>query len=111
MRKIKPHLHRMCLLSYGNSCLAASCPILSDLSSTHVVLSLYLVLLSALIYVVDSSDKDRLVESYNELSKLLQEKELKDASLLIFANKQVCTIVLQIGHLFLPCLAHLRDKC
>ena len=51
-------------------------------------ISCYLV--SALIYVVDSTDPpERLTQSYNELAKLLQEKELKDASLLIFANKQV----------------------
>ena len=43
----------------------------------------------ALIYVVDSSNKERLSESNSELAKLLQEKELKDASLLIFASKQV----------------------
>lgn len=42
----------------------------------------------AVIFVVDSSDRDRLAESCNELAKLVQEKELKEASLLIFANKQ-----------------------
>ncbi|XP_014784130.1 E3 ubiquitin-protein ligase TRIM23 [Octopus bimaculoides] len=42
----------------------------------------------AVIYVVDSSNKDRLQEAYNELAKLVQEKELREASLLIFANKQ-----------------------
>ena len=45
--------------------------------------------LAALIFVVDSSNRERLTEAYNELSKLLQEKELKDAALLILANKQV----------------------
>ena len=45
--------------------------------------------ISALIYVVDSTNRDRIAEAYNELAKLLQEKELKEASLLIFANKQV----------------------
>jgi len=42
----------------------------------------------ALIYVVDSSNIARMTEAYNELAKLLQEKELKEASLLILANKQ-----------------------
>ncbi|XP_048755798.1 E3 ubiquitin-protein ligase TRIM23-like [Ostrea edulis] len=42
----------------------------------------------AVIFVVDSSNTDRLAESFNELAKLVQEKELKEASLLIFANKQ-----------------------
>ena len=45
--------------------------------------------ISAVIFVLDSSNKDRLQEAYNELAKLVQEKELKEASLLIFANKQV----------------------
>jgi len=44
---------------------------------------------SALVFVVDSSDRDRMNEAFNELAKLLQEKELQGASLLIFANKQV----------------------
>ena len=43
-----------------------------------------------MIFVLDSSNKERLQEAYNELAKLVQEKELKEASLLIFANKQVC---------------------
>ena len=42
-----------------------------------------------MIFVVDSSNRDRLDESQGELVKLVHEKELKDASLLIFANKQV----------------------
>ena len=45
--------------------------------------------ISAVIFVLDSNNKDRLQEAYNELAKLVQEKELKEASLLIFANKQV----------------------
>lgn len=42
----------------------------------------------ALVFVVDSADADRLEESYDELSMLMSEKQLKDAVLLIFANKQ-----------------------
>ena len=42
----------------------------------------------AVIFVLDASDQKRLLESKNELVKLLSEKELKDASLLILANKQ-----------------------
>jgi len=41
------------------------------------------------VFVIDSSDQQRLLESSNELSKLMTEKELKDAALLILANKQV----------------------
>jgi len=49
------------------------------------------------IFVVDSADKDRLesktkdssgTSAYDELSRLLGEDELKDAALLVFANKQ-----------------------
>ncbi|KAL4235773.1 E3 ubiquitin-protein ligase trim23 [Mactra antiquata] len=42
----------------------------------------------AVIYVIDSHNHDRLKETQNALVKLVQEKELKDASLLIFATKQ-----------------------
>ncbi|KAK7495901.1 hypothetical protein BaRGS_00012891 [Batillaria attramentaria] len=42
----------------------------------------------AVIFVLDTSNRERLTEAQNELVKLVQEKELKEASLLIFANKQ-----------------------
>uniref|UniRef100_A0A1B6M1U5 RING-type E3 ubiquitin transferase n=1 Tax=Graphocephala atropunctata TaxID=36148 RepID=A0A1B6M1U5_9HEMI len=42
----------------------------------------------AVVFVIDSADKQRLPEALSELSKLMSEKELKDAALLIFANKQ-----------------------
>uniref|UniRef100_A0A0A9XQF0 RING-type E3 ubiquitin transferase n=1 Tax=Lygus hesperus TaxID=30085 RepID=A0A0A9XQF0_LYGHE len=42
----------------------------------------------AVVFVVDSSDKDRLVEAALELSKLVAEKDLKEAALLILVNKQ-----------------------
>ncbi|KAM8750402.1 ADP-ribosylation factor 4-like [Sparus aurata] len=41
-----------------------------------------------LIFVVDSNDRERVEESKDELTKMLQEDELRDAVLLIFANKQ-----------------------
>jgi small GTP-binding protein len=41
-----------------------------------------------LIFVVDSNDRERVAEAQDELSKMLQEDELRDAVLLIFANKQ-----------------------
>lgn len=40
-----------------------------------------------LIFVVDSNDQERLSEAKDELSKMLQEDELRDALLLVFANK------------------------
>lgn len=41
-----------------------------------------------LIFVVDSNDRERVEEARDELSKMLQEDELRDACLLIFSNKQ-----------------------
>jgi len=41
-----------------------------------------------LIFVVDSNDKERVSESKEELHKMLEEDELRDACLLVFANKQ-----------------------
>jgi ADP-ribosylation factor-like protein 1 len=40
------------------------------------------------IYVVDSSDSERLAISKDELMSMLNEEELKKAALLVFANKQ-----------------------
>ena len=41
----------------------------------------------ALIFVVDSSDRERIELAKNELHKLLSEEELKDAVVLVLANK------------------------
>uniref|UniRef100_A0A7S2ZI95 ADP-ribosylation factor n=1 Tax=Rhodosorus marinus TaxID=101924 RepID=A0A7S2ZI95_9RHOD len=41
-----------------------------------------------LIFVVDSNDRDRVVEAREELKKMLFEEELRDATILVFANKQ-----------------------
>lgn len=41
-----------------------------------------------LIFVVDSNDRDRISESKEELMRMLSEDELRNAVLLIFANKQ-----------------------
>ncbi|KAK4404523.1 ADP-ribosylation factor 1 [Sesamum angolense] len=42
----------------------------------------------AIIYVVDSSDTDRLVVAKEEFHAILEEEELKGAVVLLFANKQ-----------------------
>jgi len=42
----------------------------------------------AIIYVVDSSDVERIGTSSEEFHALLEEEELKDSILLVFANKQ-----------------------
>jgi GTPase SAR1 family protein len=45
--------------------------------------------ISGLIFVVDSNDRERVGEAREELMRMLNEDELRDAVLLIFANKQV----------------------
>lgn len=41
-----------------------------------------------LIFVVDSNDRERAEEAQEELCKMLQEDDLREAALLVFANKQ-----------------------
>lgn len=41
-----------------------------------------------IIFVVDSNDRERIGEARDELFRMLNEDELRDAALLIFANKQ-----------------------
>merc|ERR1712078_877325 len=41
-----------------------------------------------LIFVVDSNDRDRIEDAREELSQMLQEDEMRDAVLLVLANKQ-----------------------
>jgi hypothetical protein len=53
---------------------------------------------------MDAANRERLPEAHSELVKLLSEKELKDASLLILANKQVSCIF------FIPSLAVLWNQ-
>ncbi len=42
----------------------------------------------AIIFVVDSADVERLAIAKQELSAMLEEEELKESILLVFANKQ-----------------------
>ncbi|KAL8648480.1 MAG: hypothetical protein Q9210_004965 [Variospora velana] len=52
-----------------------------------------------IIFVVDSNDRDRVVEAREELQRMLNEDELRDALLLVFANKQdlpVCLATLRM---------------
>jgi len=51
------------------------------------------------VFVIDSSNHDRLAEAHSELAKLMSEKELKDASLLILANKQVYNRLLKMSEI------------
>jgi len=41
-----------------------------------------------LIFVVDSNDRDRVEDAREELDKMLNEDEMRDAVVLVFANKQ-----------------------
>lgn len=64
-----------------------------------------------LIFVVDSNDRERIAESKEELAKMLQEDELKDAALLVFANKQDLPNALSVGELTDKLeLSNLRSK-
>jgi len=49
-----------------------------------------------IIFVVDSNDRDRVVEAREELQRMLNEDELRDAILLVFANKQDLPVCLNI---------------
>ena len=44
--------------------------------------------MQAIIYVVDSSDIDRLTTSREEFHAMLEEEELRNALVLVYANKQ-----------------------
>ena len=41
-----------------------------------------------MIFVVDSNDRERIAEARDELNRMLAEDELRDAVVLVFANKQ-----------------------
>merc|ERR1711985_217649 len=43
---------------------------------------------SGAIFIIDSSDRDRIDDAREELFKMLDNDEMKDAALLVFANKQ-----------------------
>ena len=45
-------------------------------------------ILIGIIFVVDSNDRERIPEAREELQRMLNEDELRDAILLVFANKQ-----------------------
>lgn len=43
--------------------------------------------------MVDSNDRERVEEARDELLRMLNEEELRDAKLLVFANKQVMVLI------------------
>ncbi|KAJ2591458.1 Arf GTPase arf1 [Coemansia sp. RSA 1722] len=66
-----------------------------------------------IIFVVDSNDRDRMVEARDELQRMLGEDELRDAKLLVFANKQDLPNAMNAQDitekLGLTTMAHTRD--
>ena len=48
--------------------------------------------MQAIIYVVDSSDTERIGTSAEEFHAILDEEELRDALILVYANKQACSL-------------------
>lgn len=62
------------------------------LSFSYTVALIFFITISSglgLIFVVDSNDRERCLEAREELCRMLNEDELRDAVLLVFANKQV----------------------
>lgn len=55
-----------------------------------------LMIVAGLIFVVDSNDRERVGEAREELMRMLAEDELRDAVLLVFANKQACDELLSV---------------
>lgn len=55
-----------------------------------------------LIFVVDSNDRDRVDAARDELHRMLNEDELRESILLVFANKQVSMHVTRGRHVHLP---------
>ena len=75
--KIRP-LWRHCSFSASSSLTTfAQPPIKSDFQTTQ-----------GIIFVIDSNDRERVSEAREELQRMLNEDELRDALLLVFANKQ-----------------------
>lgn len=57
-----------------------------------------------LIFVVDSNDRERVNEGREELMRMLAEDELREAVLLVFANKQVLTAFSWLRALLSSCM-------
>ena len=50
---------------------------------------------------MDSNDRERVQEAKEELNRMLAEDELREAVLLVFANKQVGPVLLPFTHILL----------
>ena len=60
----------------------------------YCIYIIFVLSILGLIFVVDSNDRERAGEAREELNRMLSEDELRDAVLLVFANKQVKTMAL-----------------
>ncbi len=65
--------------------------IFSHFCHSYQSINLLLFFRLGLIFVVDSNDRERVNEGREELMRMLAEDELREAVLLVFANKQVLT--------------------
>jgi ADP-ribosylation factor protein 1 len=54
---------------------------------------------NGVIFVVDSNDRERIKEAHEELHKMLAEDELRDAALLVLANKQDLPLAMSIAEM------------
>lgn len=67
------------------------CSILQDVGGQDKIRPLwrhYYTGTQGLIFVVDCADRDRVDEARQELHRIINDREMKDAIILIFANKQ-----------------------
>lgn len=55
--------------------------------------------INAIIYVVDSNDRERLPEARDELHKMLEDDQLRNVAVLVFANKQDLPNAMKAGDL------------
>lgn len=55
-----------------------------------------------LVFVVDSQDRDRIDEARQELHRIIGDREMREALLLVFANKQDLPGG-EFGQTYLPC--------
>jgi ADP-ribosylation factor related protein 1 len=75
--------------------------------SLRVLWDKYFAEAHAIVYILDATDTSRLEESAHEIAKVLQDKDLSDAPLVVLANKQDLKHALEVDTL--AKLLHLPD--
>ncbi len=79
------------VVSFVVSFVCFSCLFLKDVGGQDKIRPLwrhYYTGTQGLIFVVDCADRDRIEEAKQELHRIINDREMKDAIILIFANKQ-----------------------